>query len=78
MPERRRLLTPDDLRLILWSLMLGLAVAGAFAAFRAVSAADEDTSGRLGEFAMNLLWPGVLIVAGVAAAVFVGWKANLD
>jgi hypothetical protein len=78
MTERRRSLTREDLLLVLASLALGLAVAAAFAAYRAVSAADEDTAGRLGEFAQNLLWPGVLIFAGIAAVVVAGWKANID
>ena len=78
MPERPRSLTREDLLLVLASLVLGLAVAAAFAAYRAVSAADEDTAGRLAEFAQNLLWPGVLIFAGIAAVVVAGWKANID
>lgn len=64
--------------LLVTSVALGLVVAGAFAAYRAVSASGEDTAGRLAEFAMNLFWPGVLILGGVAAVVWMGWKANLD
>ena len=60
--------------LLLWSVLLGLVLAAAFAAFQAVSASDE----HLAEFATNLLWPGALIFAAVAAVVWVGWKANLD
>ena len=78
MHERRRRLPREDLVLVLASLLLGLAVAAAFAAYRAVSAADEDTGGRLSEFAQNLLWPGVLIGAGIAAVVVAGWKANIE
>ncbi len=78
MADRPRLLTREDLLLVLSCLVLGFAIAAAFAAYRAVSVADEDTAGRLGEFAQNLLWPGVLIFAGVAAVVFAGWKANID
>lgn len=78
MPERRRLLAHADLPLVLASLLLGAAVAAAFAAYRAVSAADQDGTGRLAEFAQNLLWPGLLILAGVAAVVVAGWKANID
>ncbi|MEX1255282.1 MAG: hypothetical protein WEE64_13165 [Dehalococcoidia bacterium] len=78
MSNRRRLLSRDDLLLLMWSVVLGLLVAGAFAAYRAVSASTGDTAERLGEFAMNLLWPGVLILGGVAAVVWMGWKANLD
>ena len=78
MSERRRFLSREDRYLLLWSVVLGLAVAAAFGAYRAVSASGEDAGGRLAEFALNLLWPGVLIFAGVAAVVWVGWKANLD
>ena len=78
MPDRRRLLSREDLYLLFWSLMLGLVVAAAFGAYRAVSASGENGGGRLDEFATSLLWPGALIFAGVAAVVWVGWKANLD
>lgn len=78
MHERRRLLPREDVVLVLASLLLGLAVAAAFAAYRAVSAADDDAASRLAEFAQNLLWPGVLIGAGIAAVVVAGWKANID
>lgn len=78
MPDRRRLLTRENVYLLFWATVLGLAVAGAFGAYQAVSASDEDAGGRFVEFATGLLWPGTLIFAGVATAVFVGWKANLD
>ena len=78
MSERRRFLSREDLLLLLSCVVLGLAAAAAFGAYRAVSASGEDVGGRLAEFAMNLLWPGVLIFAGVAAVVWLGWKANLD
>jgi hypothetical protein len=58
--------------------LLGLAGASVFAAYRAVSADGEDTAGRFAEFASNVAWPGVLIIAAVAAVVWFGWKANLD
>ena len=74
MSERRRFLSREDLALLFWCAVLGLVLAAAFAAFRAVSASDE----RLAEFATNLLWPGALIFVAVAAVVWVGWKANLD
>lgn len=78
MSERRRFLSRADLTLLFWSLVLGLAAAAAFGAYRAVSVSGEDTAGRLAEFATNLLWPGALIFAAVAAVVWFGWKANLD
>ena len=78
MSERRRLPSREDLTLLFWSVVLGLAVAAAFGAYRAVSASGEDTGGRFAEFATNLAWPGVLIAGGVAAVVWMGWKANLE
>ena len=78
MSDRRRLLSREDLYLLFWSVVLGLVVAAAFGAYRAVSVSGEDGGGRLDEFATSLLWPGALIFAGVASVVWVGWKANLD
>ena len=78
MSERRRLPSREDLTLLFWSVVLGLAVAAAFGAYRAVRASGEDTGGRFAEFATNLAWPGVLIAGGVAAVVWMGWKANLE
>lgn len=78
MSDRRRMLSREDLMLLFWSVLLGLGAAAAFGAFRAVSATGEDVSGRFGEFALNLLWPGALIFAGVAVVVWVGWKMELD
>lgn len=78
MPEPRRSLTREDLLLFLASVALGLAGAAVFGAYRAVSASDEGTSERLIVFGASLLWPGVLIIAGVAATVWFGWKTNLD
>ncbi len=78
MSETRRFFAREDLLLILASVLLGGAVAAAYGAFRAVSISDEDVSGRMVEFASNVLWPGALIFLGVAVTVIVGWKANLD
>lgn len=77
-PNRRRLPNREDALLLASAAVLGLGGAAAFAAYRAVSAVGRDASGRLGEFASNLFWPGVLIFAAVAAVVWFGWKANLD
>jgi hypothetical protein len=78
MADPRRLLGGGDRLLILAAAGLGLTVAAAFGAYRAVSASDENTAGRFAEFAANVAWPGVLIFLGVAAVVWAGWKANLD
>ena len=68
----------EDWLLLLCATLLGFAAAAAFATYRAVSLDGEDASGRFAEFASNLLWPGVLIFAGVAVVICAGWKANLD
>jgi len=63
-----------DLVLGAAALVLGLACALGYAAYRAVSA----ETGRGGAFGDAMLFPGVLIVAAVAAMVVLGWKANID
>ncbi|MDP3769012.1 MAG: hypothetical protein Q8S13_13430 [Dehalococcoidia bacterium] len=78
MPEWRRFLRREELGLIFASLLVGLAAAAVFGAYRAVSASGENAGGRLVEFAQNLVWPGVLIFGAVAVVVWAGWKANLD
>ena len=60
--------------LILSAALLGLAAASAFGAYQAVNGDDS----ALRDFAVNLVWPGGIIFAGVAAVVWFGWKANLD
>lgn len=32
--------------------------------------------GLLGTFGLNLAWPGVLIFAAIAGAIWFGWKLN--
>jgi hypothetical protein len=78
MAEPRRAPRREDVLLACSSLVLGLGGAAVFAVYRSVSLSGEDASGRLTEFATNLLWPGVLIFAAVAVVVWFGWKANLD
>ena len=66
----------SDITLAAVALVLGLAAALGYAAWRAVSAtAPAD---RWGTFGGALLFPGALIIAGVAAMVWLGWKANID
>lgn len=57
---------------------LGLLGAAAYGAWRAVSAEDAATSERWSEFGDAMLFPGLLIIAAVAAMVWLGWKANID
>ena len=74
MTERKRSIT-SEVVLVVVALGLGLAGAAAYAAWRAVSA---DDGARTSEFFDALLFPGALIIAGVAAMVWLGWKANID
>ncbi|MEX0786214.1 MAG: hypothetical protein WD939_06220 [Dehalococcoidia bacterium] len=78
MSGRQPIVKRADLALAFWAIVLGLGAAAAFGAYRAVSVDGEDTGGRFVEFAANAGWPGVLILAAVAAVVWFGWKANLD
>ncbi|MDE3096774.1 MAG: hypothetical protein KGK07_12360 [Chloroflexota bacterium] len=66
----------SDITLAGVALVLGLAAALGYAAWRAVSAmAPAD---RWGAFGSALVFPGALIIAGVAVMVWLGWKANID
>ncbi len=78
MSNRSPIFKSEDRLLFLGAVLFGFVCAAAFGAFRAVSMSDQDAAGRLAEFGANLVWPGVLIFAGVAAVVWMGWKANLD
>lgn len=74
MADREPQLSWADVVLIVAAALLGLAAASAFGAYQAV---NGDNS-ALRDFAVNLVWPGGLIFAGVAAVVWFGWKANLE
>ncbi len=63
-----------NLLLLFWSVVLGVAAAAAFSAFRAAN--GDDSAVR--DFAANMAWPGVLIALAIATMVWFGWKANLD
>jgi len=67
-----------DIMLAAVGLVLGLAGAAGYAAWRAVSTSHATSSERWGEFGEAMLFPGLLIVAAVAVMVWLGWKANLD
>jgi hypothetical protein len=68
------MLNRADAVLLASALVLGLGAAVAFASYRAVNGDGSATA----DFFENVIWPGVLILAGVAAMVWFGWKANLD
>ncbi len=67
-----------DAALTFAAAVIGAAVAGAYAAYRAVSLEDAATAERWNRFADTMLWPGALIFVAVAAMVWFGWKLNID
>jgi hypothetical protein len=60
------------------ALTLGAAGAAAYGAWRAVSLDAASNSRRWSEFGEAMLFPGLIIIAAVAAMVWLGWKANID
>lgn len=69
-----KLLRRDDIILGSAGALIGIALAAAYAAFRAFN----DNGSRWSTLADNMLFPGLLIVATVTAMVWLGWKANID
>ena len=63
-----------DLVLGLVALALGVGAACGYGAWRAVSAG----SGGWSTFGDQMLFPGSIVIAAVAAMVWLGWKANID
>jgi hypothetical protein len=57
-----------------WLLLPGVGVALLWAAYRAVTAED----GGSGEFASQLLWPGVAVFLATTVAAYLGWRVDLD
>ncbi len=68
----------SDLLLGAVSLVLGLAAAAGYGAWRAVSADAASSGDRWSTFGESMLFPGLLVIAAVAAMVWLGWKANID
>lgn len=68
------MLSKANVALLISAILLGLGAASSFAAYQAVN--GEGSPMR--DFAVNLGWPGMLILAAVAVIVWFGWKANLD
>jgi hypothetical protein len=71
-------ITRPDVVLAFVALLLGAAVAVGYGAWRAVSLDASSTADRWGEFGDAMLFPGWLIIAAIAAMVWLGWKANID
>jgi hypothetical protein len=67
-----------DVLLAAVGLVLGLAAAAGYGAWRAVSREGVDAAERWSQFGHAMLFPGVLIVVASVAIVWLGWKANID
>jgi hypothetical protein len=63
-----------DLGLFVVALVLGIACAAGYAVWRAF----QGGGSALGDFGAAMIFPGLLIIAAVAAMVWLGWKANID
>lgn len=63
-----------DVLLAAVAVAFGLAIAAAYGAWRAT----RPDAGGWSSFGEALLFPGTLVVAAVAAMVWLGWKANID
>ena len=70
--------TRDHVILAAVAVLLGVAGAGAYAAWRYVSLEDATASHRWATAGDAMIFPGLVIVAAVAAMVWLGWKANID
>jgi hypothetical protein len=68
----------DNVILTLVALTLGAAAAALYGAWRAVSAESASKADRWATFGDAMLFPGLLIIAAIAAMVWLGWKANID
>lgn len=71
-------ITRSDALLAFVAALLGAAVAVGYGAWRAVSLDAATSADRWTEFGEAMLFPGWLIVAAIAAMVWLGWKANID
>jgi hypothetical protein len=67
-----------DVVLAVVAVALGALGAGGYAAWRAVSLDDATMGDRWAEVGDAMVFPGLLIIAAVAAMVWLGWKANID
>lgn len=68
----------ENIALTIVALALGAVAAAAYGAWRALSREGADAARRWSEFGDAMLFPGALIIAAVAAMVWLGWKANID
>ncbi len=68
----------ENIVLAVVALALGAAAAAAYGAWRAISREGASSADRWSELGDAMLFPGALIIAAVAAMVWLGWKANID
>lgn len=68
----------ENIVLTIVAVAIGAAGAAAYGAWRAISREDASAGARWAEFGEAMLFPGALIILGVAAMVWLGWKANID
>lgn len=74
-PKRPAPSRAADAVLALVALVLGAAAASGYGAWQAV---NSDAGARWSAFGDALLFPGLIVIAAVAAMVWLGWKANID
>ncbi len=70
--------TSNDRPLLAAALALGVLIAAAYAAFRAITEQADGASGHWATFGETMLFPGSIVIVAVAAVVWLGWKANID
>jgi hypothetical protein len=78
MTERTTHPARENVLLATVAVMFGALAAAGYGAWRAISRDGGAASERWSEFGEAMLFPGALIIAGVAAMVWLGWKANID
>jgi hypothetical protein len=67
-----------DIILVTVGTAIGAAVAAGYGAWHATSREGLSVSGRWSAFGEAMLFPGWLIIAAIAAMVWMGWRANID
>ena len=77
-PRRNAPNRTADLILATVAVVLGLAAAAGYGAWRTVSSDAASTGDRWSTFGESMVFPGLLVIAAVAAMVWLGWKANID
>lgn len=78
MPRRPAVSGGSDVIVGFWAAVVALLATAGFAGWRAASEESASAGERLATFGLNFAWPGVLIFAAVGAAIWLGWRMNLD